>query len=265
MANETPNRVHAGGIFVPVVAEPFTSNILNSQAVQEFTRLGPGQYRITLQRPLAFAEGYPEAGLPANFQGVAGAQLAPDGASVLVTVLSLASGEPVDPPLVMCTVWSVREGEGEGPSIPLPGIPPPLPGTGNAVIFFSPQESMSQDTYRVRQIPGSGAFDFSGAIPADFVSLVSIGLVIDPLVTLVDADIDLASSYGALAESTIATQETETLIEFNVTAGIWSLCPLESVFATTGLKAGDFLGVQVDHQNIGNSVDYLYLRVEYGR
>lgn len=265
MANETPNRVHAGGIFVPVVAEPFTSNILNSQAVQRFERLGPGQYRITLQRPLAFAEGYPEAGLPANFQGVAGAQLAPDGASVLVSVLSMATGEPVDPPLVMCTVWSVREGEGEGPSIPLPAIPPPLPGGGNAVIFFSPQESIAQQTYRVRALGGAAAFEFSGAIPADFVSLVSIGLVCDPAGTIVDQDIDLASSYGALTESTINTQETEAGLLFSLTAGIWQLLPLDSVFDTTGLKAGDFLGVEVDQNSIGTTVDYLFLRVEYAR
>ena len=68
--------------------------------------------------------------MPANFQATAGAQISEDGASVLITVLSLNSGEPVDPPLIACTVWSVREGEGEGPAIPFPAIPPPIPGGG---------------------------------------------------------------------------------------------------------------------------------------
>lgn len=132
MANETPNRVHAGGLFVPIetVVPPFTSRIVNSQAVQSFERQATGQYLITLQRTLAFSEGYAEAAVPPNFQGIAGAQISEDGTSVLVSVLTLGTGVPVDPPLVSLTVWSVREGEGEGPAIPFPAIPPPLPSGG---------------------------------------------------------------------------------------------------------------------------------------
>jgi len=133
MANETPNRVHAGGLFVPTdpVPEPFTSAVVNSQAVQSFERQATGQSLITLQRTLAFSEGYAEASLPPNFQGIAGAQLSEDGATVLVTVLALGTGVPVDPPLVSLTVWAVREGEGVGPAIPFPAIPPPIvPGAG---------------------------------------------------------------------------------------------------------------------------------------
>lgn len=132
MANETPNRVHAGGLFVPTdpIVEPFTTAIVNSQAIQSFQRLATGQYLITLQRTLAFSEGYAEASLPPNFQGIAGAQISEDGATVLVSVLTLGTGIPVDPPIVSLTVWSVREGEGEGPAIGFPAIPPPLPSGG---------------------------------------------------------------------------------------------------------------------------------------
>lgn len=132
MANETPNRVHAGGLFVPTdpIPPPFTSAIVNQQGILSFERLAPGQYLIVLQRALAFHEGYAAAALPPNFQGIAGAQLSQDGASVLITVLTISGGVPVDPPIIGCTVWSVREGEGDGPAIPFPAIPPPIPGGG---------------------------------------------------------------------------------------------------------------------------------------
>ena len=132
MANETPNRVHAGGLFVPTdpIPEPFTGAIVNQQGIRSFERLAAGQYLIVLQRVLAFHEGYADAALPANFQGIAGAQISEDGASVLITVLTISGGVPVDPPIIGCTVWSVREGEGEGPAIPFPAIPPPIPGGG---------------------------------------------------------------------------------------------------------------------------------------
>jgi len=132
MANETPNRVHAGGLFVPTdpIVAPFTTAVVNSQGVQSFTRQETGQYLIELQRTLAFSEGYAVAAVPANFQGIAGAQISEDGASVLVTVLTISGGVPVDPPIVSMTVWSVREGEGEGPAIPFPPIPDPIPGGG---------------------------------------------------------------------------------------------------------------------------------------
>ena len=45
MANETPNRVHAGGLFVPTdpIVEPFTEAVVNQQGVFSFERLEVGQ------------------------------------------------------------------------------------------------------------------------------------------------------------------------------------------------------------------------------
>lgn len=306
MANETPNRVHAGGVFVPTetVDPPFTSRLLASQGIQTFTRVDVGQYLLTLQRTLAFSEGYAEGAVPANFQGVAGAQISDDGASVLLTVLSLGTGVPVDPPIVMCTVWSVREGEGPGPSLPFPAIPPPIPGgagvtswnsrTGAVVpvagdyaasqitndssvpgadvaaaldelatrIVFSPAETnASQDNYRVRPLGASGNFNFNFPVPDDFGSLISIGLVGVPMADVVAGDIDLASDYGAVGESILNTQETDLTSTYNLTALDWNLLDLSSVFSA--LKAGDYCGVNVDHNGIGTTVDYIFARLEY--
>ena len=122
MSNQTPDRSHASGTFVPVVAPPFTSAIVNSNAINSFVRNSEGNYTVTLTRPLAFSEGIVDAKLPANFLGISGAQIAPDGLSVLITVFDL-DGDPVDPPTVSLEVTSVEEGAGAGPAPALPGVP----------------------------------------------------------------------------------------------------------------------------------------------
>lgn len=137
MANETPNRV-AGGLFVPTeeIPLPFTDRIVNAQGITAFERVDTGQYLLTLQTPLAFASGYAQPALPSNLQAVAGAQITPDGTQVFLSCLTLGTGEPIDPPVIGCTVWSVREGEGEGPSIVVPPVPPPIvPGGGGVTSF----------------------------------------------------------------------------------------------------------------------------------
>lgn len=124
MSLETPNRSHASGTFVPVLAPPFDDAIVNSNGVKGFTRNGPGNYTVELTRALAFAEGIAEAELPANFLGICGAQIAPDGLTVLVTVFNL-QGAPADPPIISFKVTSVEEGEGDGPQPALPAAPVP--------------------------------------------------------------------------------------------------------------------------------------------
>lgn len=134
MANETKNRQHAIGTFVGAepVAAPFTSRIVNAVGVDSFTRNSVGNYTAVLHDAIAFAGATVRADLPANFLGIVGAQLAPDGASVLVTVFDL-SGAPADAPLVALEVVSVVQGEGaDGPAPVLPG--PPAPGGGGLLM-----------------------------------------------------------------------------------------------------------------------------------
>lgn len=264
MANETPNRVHAGGMFVPVLAAPFPSNILNSQGVQGFTRLSTGQYQIALQRPLAFAEGYAEAAVPANFQAVAGAQLAEDGASVLVTVLALGTGVPVDPPLVSCTVWSVREGEGEGPSIPFPAIPPPIPGGSTSrFAWFEAETATNYFTYRDRGVATTASFNFNIRVPPDFGTLTKLVLVGAPNASYVGTgEIDLESNYGANAESVTNHNDFDSLTGLSGTADV--MLEIDLMGVVPSLAAGDMCGINMDHvTGIGSAGNYFGIEMEY--
>jgi len=135
MSNQTPDRSHASGTFVPVVAAPFTTPIVNSKSIKSFVRNSVGNYTVGLTNPIAFKEGNAEAQIPANFLGLAGATIAPDGASVLVTVFDLL-GAPVDPPTFGLQVRSIEEGEGQGPQPALPGPPTP-PASGGLLIGWA--------------------------------------------------------------------------------------------------------------------------------
>lgn len=264
MSNETPNRVHAGGTFVgtAVVGPPFTTRIINQKGILAVNRLGVGQYEVVLQRALAFAEGFAHPALPANFQATAGAQIAPDGLSVLVTVLALGSGAPTDPPVLGVTVWSVSEGEGSGPSIALPPVPPPLPPSpGARFAWFDPQKDSNLGNYRTQQLSGIANFNFSFVVPDDFGALTSLDLICSPVADIVAGDIDLSSDYGAEGESVTNTQETDTTTTYNLTTGIWNALDISTVF--TAIAAGDFCGVNVDNNGLGTSVDYLGIRMRY--
>lgn len=268
MANETPNRVHAGGLFVPTdpIVPPFTGAIVNSQGVQAFARLDVGQYQITLQRTLAFHEGYADAAIPANFQGVAGAQISEDGTSVLITVLALGTGEPVDPPIVGCTVWAVREGEGEGPAIPFPAIPPPLPnGSATKDAWFEAETSGNYNafSYRTRSVGATSMFNFNFRIPQDFSNITSLVLIGAPDSDYgPDGEIDLVSNYGAAGESVDNMIESTSLLAESGSLDVWGELDLASVF--TGIAAGDYCGVEVDHvTNIGTMINYIGIRLRY--
>ena len=133
MSNEIKNRQHAIGIFAPVPAAPFTTPIVSEVGLASFTRNGPGNYTVVLQEPAPFATHVVRAGLGANVLGTIGAQIAPDGSSVLITAFN-ALGVPFDPAFFDLTVETTRDGEGVGPAPALPAVPaPPVFGGGGVL------------------------------------------------------------------------------------------------------------------------------------
>jgi len=133
MSNEIKNRQHALGIFAPVPAAPFTTPIVSEVGIDTFVRNGAGNYTIGLHDAAQFDMHVVRAALGANVLGSIGAQLAPGGATVLVTVFD-ALGVPFDPAYFDLTVDTVRDGEGVGPSPAFPAVPTP-PAFGGGFLF----------------------------------------------------------------------------------------------------------------------------------
>ena len=133
MSNEIKNRQHAIGIFAPVPAAPFTTPIVSSVGVSAFTRNSTGNYTVTLTEQAPFHTTRTSASLGANVLGIIGAQLAPGGASVLVTAFD-GTGVPFDPQFFDLAVDTVRDGQGAGPAPALPSPPAP-PGHTTLVGF----------------------------------------------------------------------------------------------------------------------------------
>lgn len=196
MALETIDQVHATGTFIPVIAPPFTTQILNSSGIASFVRDLAGQYTVTLQNPMAFSTGHCAASLPANFPGVAGAQMAPDGVTVLVTVLGL-DGVAIDPPSVGLTVRAINQSEGVGPAQdPLPAPPAPGdPGLGalrgwantSAAGAFVNQSSPFPFS-GLAHINASGLYDYTPVAPFPLAALVTIEGIVASMVAYDFAD-----------------------------------------------------------------------------
>jgi len=130
MSIETPNRIHAIGLFAPVPSAPFTQEMVESKGIRSFTRTGVGQYTIELIDLVAFGEAMCVAQVPPNTQAIASAQVAADG-TIFLSVLDLALGAPVDPYWVTLSVIKWNEGEGASVVVSSLPIPPPIPSGGS--------------------------------------------------------------------------------------------------------------------------------------
>lgn len=127
-----------------------------------------------------------------------------------------------------------------------------LPGTNYANL---------QGDFRVRTIGGTSDFNFTFSVPLDFDTLVTIEMIGISLGTNAAADIDLSSDYGAIGESPSAHSEANTTITYNITSGTIVALDVSSVF--TSISAGDFCGINIDHNSIGSDIDYIGIRLRY--
>lgn len=107
---------------MPVVAGPFTAQLQSAKGIVSFTRLSAGQYVFVLEQPVSLQEAMVRVAPPPNTQVVGDGQVQSDG-SVFVSVLSMASGLPIDPEFFYLDVFVFSQGEGVGPMKAAPAIP----------------------------------------------------------------------------------------------------------------------------------------------
>jgi len=128
--------------------------------------------------------------------------------------------------------------------------------------FFHPANpSTNFGNYRVRAVATNGNHNFNLMVPSDFASLVSVEMIFISGGTFVAQNIDLSSEYGAIGEQNDNHAETDVAFTTSGTADETGSYSLASVLSS--LAAGDFVGINIDHQGIGTSLNYLGIRLIY--
>lgn len=135
-------------------------------------------------------------------------------------------------------------------------------GGGSKQEFFAGADyNANYNMYRTRSLGPSGAQNFSFQIPVDFVSLVSCVITGFSNDDNPAAPIDYISEYCAVGElfnnhtqSQIGGTEailTDTRFEFDI-SGVLSF-----------ISAGDIVGLDVDHQGISATLQYVGIVLVY--
>jgi len=132
-------------------------------------------------------------------------------------------------------------------------------------VFYSVETSGNIGTFRTRSVGATGNQNFNVVVPDDFVSLVSVEAIV--IVSGAGApgagkDIDLNSNCGNVGEAYNANSESDTTSTYTIPAQnvVWEM-NVSSVFS--GISAGDYCGINIDHNGIGGSIDYLGIKLRY--
>jgi hypothetical protein len=121
----------------------------------------------------------------------------------------------------------------------------------------------NKGSYATISVGANGVLNISFMFPADYVSLVSLQVVGIPSATFVSQDIDLFSQYAALGELFNANAQSNITGLYSGT--IDTLFQLDISALYTSAVAGDFAGIQIDHNAIGGTILYLGVNMVYLR
>jgi len=128
--------------------------------------------------------------------------------------------------------------------------------------FFSPNNDIANfDDYSVRTAGSTAQSYFTFLIPEDFVSLVSLDIILFITSTIGPVDIDLISSYALVGQDRLFNAETDTATTYNFTASEISEIDASVVFSS--LVGGHICGLHIDHNAIGGTAKYLGLKMRY--
>jgi len=131
--------------------------------------------------------------------------------------------------------------------------------------FFEPQFGSPSSNYRVRAVGKTSDYNFNFRVPYDFASLISAELImiVPAAAAEVDSDIDLSSEYGSVGELTNQHSESDTITLYDLSGSAGEFFALDIAPVLSAISAGDFGGINVDHNVLGGTVNYLGIRLRY--
>lgn len=140
-----------------------------------------------------------------------------------------------------------------------------LGGTKSITFPITLFTGQNRGDHRVDSLGATGVGRYNFAVPEDFGSLTSLELIGIPMAGAAGAskDIDLFSDYGAVNENFANHSESDTTTLYDFTGDTDLFIPIDLSVVFSSLTAGDFCGVQVDHNSIGGAIDYKLIKMVY--
>ena len=132
---------------------------------------------------------------------------------------------------------------------------------GSFATFFAMNGNDDISNYATDVI-GSNSTDYiTGRVPLAATTISKIAVVLIPATTATGLNIDFAVSYAANGEDITTHSGADTTSTYNFTANEFTEIDLIAIFGS--ISGGDFFGIEVDHQSIGQNVHYLGVLVEF--
>jgi len=226
----------------------------------------------------------------ANVGNVDGRDVSADGAAADAHIADLANPHAVtaaqtaaDPAGTALAGDAAHVAAFAHANLPTAGQKAALPGTGTPgagdpyvndsdarlsntrELFFPATYAATNGDYAVMSIATNGDGSFTFFVPADFVSLTSLQLLLIPSVGAAQAarNIDLLSDYGASGQSATQHSESDLATTYNLAGLANAHTEIDASGVFSALAAGDRCGLHVDHNSVGGSISYLGIRMVY--
>ena len=136
--------------------------------------------------------------------------------------------------------------------------------TGLAVdksIFFAVNGNDFVGSYATVVVGSNAEIHLTFFAPLDVITLNSVKVMLIPQSTGSTLDIDITAEFAAEGELSTANTASDLVTTYNFTADTVTSLDITSLFS--GMTAGDYAGVLVDHNSIGQNVDYLGVLIEF--
>jgi hypothetical protein len=134
-----------------------------------------------------------------------------------------------------------------------------------ANIVVSPGNDISStySPYASAAASTNGQANYSFHVPDDFVTLISAHAYAIPASTASGLDIDVVVNWATAGEIFNANTSSDTSSTYSVVAS--TIYQFDITSLLTGVSPDDSVGVEFNHNSIGQTVDYLPLHFNYSR
>ena len=137
-------------------------------------------------------------------------------------------------------------------------------GAPTQEVFFPSDWGSNLGEFRTRNVGSTATFRHNFWVPVDFTTITALeAIAINSGVTVASGDIDLFSEYGAVGQDFDTHAESDLAFTRSFTGTDQQIVNIDLTSVFTSLAAGDYCGVQIDHNGLGGTLGYIGIRLKY--